>query len=124
MGAVGNNLENCADIKVDIEALARLIEPEDEAVCLRYILKYSTCGGSNIFKLFDTSEKKDHLVANRRRWLEHPRGRAATQERWPNEWHDIEYQGAVAKAPCPEMKVLLERHCRSKARRQPEKAAG
>ena len=25
------------------------------------------------------------------------------QERWPNEWHDIEYQGAVGKAPsCPE----------------------
>ena len=82
-----------------------------------FVLKYSTSGGSNIFKLFDTSEKKDHLVANRRRWLEHPRGRAATQERWPNELHDFEYQGAVAKAPCPEMKVLLERHCRSKARR-------
>ena len=25
------------------------------------------------------------------------------QERWPNEWHDMEYQGAVTKAPpCPE----------------------
>ena len=103
MGAVENYLENCADIKVDIDVLARLIEPEDEGVCLRYILKYWTRGGSNIFKLFDTSEKNDHLVANRRRWLEHPRGWAATQERWPNEWHDIEYQGAVAKAPpCPE----------------------
>ena len=35
--------------------------------------------------------------------MEHPRCRAATQERWPNEWHDIEYHGAVAKAPpCPE----------------------
>ena len=88
---------------MDIEALARLIEPEDEGVCPRYILKYSTRGGSNIFKLLETSEKKDHLVADGRRWLEHPRGRAATQERWPNEWHDIEYQGAVAKAPpCPE----------------------
>ena len=59
-----NYLENCADSKADIEALARLIGPEDEGVCLRYILKYSTRGGSNIFKFFDTSEKKDHLVAS------------------------------------------------------------
>ena len=73
MGAVENYLENCADIKVDIDVLARLIEPEDEGVCLRYILKYWTRGGSNIFKLFDTSEKNDHLVANRRRWLGAPK---------------------------------------------------
>ena len=52
MGAVENYLENSADIKVDIDVLARLIEPEDEGVCLRYILKYWTRGGSNIFKLF------------------------------------------------------------------------
>ena len=85
MGADENYLDNCADIKVDIEALARLIEPEDEGVCLRYILKCSTTGGSNVFQLLDTSEKKDHLVANRRHWLEHPSERVAMQERWPNE---------------------------------------
>ena len=50
-----------------------LIEPEDEEFCLGYILKYSTRGGSNIFQLFDTAEKKDHFVASRRRWLERPR---------------------------------------------------
>ena len=70
MCAAENYLENCADIKVDVEAVARLIEPEDEEVCPRYILKYSTRRGSNIFKLFVTGEKKDHLVASRRRWLE------------------------------------------------------
>ena len=37
MGAVENYLENCADIEVDIEALARLIEPEDEGVCLEVL---------------------------------------------------------------------------------------
>ena len=58
LGAVEDYLEQCADIKVDIEALERLIEPEDEEVCPRYILKYSTRGGSNIFELFDTSEKQ------------------------------------------------------------------
>ena len=65
----------------------------------RYILKYSTRGGSNIFKLFDTSEKKDNLVASRRRWLERQGEEVAVQERWPNEWQNIEYQGVVAKAP-------------------------
>ena len=59
--------------KLDTEALERLIEPEDEEVCLRYILKYSTRRGSNVFQLFDTKEKKDHFVASRRRWLEHQR---------------------------------------------------
>ena len=32
IGAVEYYLDNCADIKVDIEALARLIEPEDDGV--------------------------------------------------------------------------------------------
>ena len=48
------------------------------------------------------ARKKDHLVANRRRWLEHHGERVAMQERWQNEWQDLEYQGAVARAPpCP-----------------------
>ena len=38
----------------------RLMEPEDEEVSLRYILKYSTRGGSSIFLLFDSAEKKGH----------------------------------------------------------------
>ena len=58
MGTVEDYLERCADIKADIEVLERVIEPEDEEVCLRYILKYSTRGGSNIFKLLDTEEKR------------------------------------------------------------------
>ena len=41
-------LERCAHTEVDFEVLERLTEPEDEEVCLRYILKYSTRGGSNI----------------------------------------------------------------------------
>ena len=53
-GAVEDYLEGSAEIQVDIEALERLIEPEDEKVCLRYILKYSTTRGSNMFKLFNT----------------------------------------------------------------------
>ena len=66
MEAKVDYLENCANTKVDIEAL----EPENQEISLRYILKYSTRGGSNIFQLFDTSERQDHFLANRERWLE------------------------------------------------------
>ena len=55
---VAAKLDFFIDTKVDIEALERMTEPEDEEVCLRYILKYSTGGGSNISQLFDTKEKK------------------------------------------------------------------
>ena len=113
MRAVGNFLERSADIHVDVGVLERLIEPEEEKFCLRYILKYSTRRGSSIFQFFNTSEKMDHLV-------EHQRERVAVQERWPHEWHDIEYQRAVAKAPpCPES--TLRTPLPQQARRQPEK---
>ena len=77
ISAVEDYLERCADMKLDIEALERFIEPEDEEVCLRYILKYSTRGGSNVFQLFDTEEKKDHFVASKTRWLERQEEKAA-----------------------------------------------
>ena len=64
---------------MDIEALERLIEPEDEFLSQK-ILKYSTRGGSNIFQLFDTVEKKDRSVASERRWLERQDEKVAVQE--------------------------------------------
>ena len=67
MGAVEDYLARSAETKKDIEALERLIEE----VCPRYILKYSTRGGSNIFQFFDT--KKDHFVASKRRLVRAPR---------------------------------------------------
>ena len=48
-------------MKMDIEVLERLMEPENEEVSPRYILKYSTKQNSNIFQLFDTAEKKDYF---------------------------------------------------------------
>ena len=45
------------------------MESEKREISSRYILKFSTKGGSNIFRLFDKSEKVDHFVASRRRWL-------------------------------------------------------
>ena len=58
LGAVENYLENCAPTPKWI------LKPWRVQAMPEYILKYSTRGGSNIFQLFDTSEKKEHLVAN------------------------------------------------------------
>ena len=38
-------------------------------------------------------------MANRKRWLESQGKNVAQEESWQNEWHDNEYQGAMAKAP-------------------------
>ena len=80
MEAVEDYLENCANVKVDIEVLECLMEPENHDIFLRYILQYSTRGGSNIFQLFDTSKRQDHFVANRKRWLEGHGKNGARQE--------------------------------------------
>ena len=54
-------LESCAQVKVDIDLVQRLLRPENLEVSLRYVLKHSTRRGSNIFQLFGTSEKPNHL---------------------------------------------------------------
>ena len=80
----------------------RLPRPENLEVSLRYVLKHATSRGSNIFQLFDTSEKSNHFVASRRRWLESQGRDGARQENGRNEWHGLGNQGAKAKAlPCP-----------------------
>ena len=85
MGAVENYLDTCVHTKVDIEALERLMEPENGKVSPRYVLKYSTRGGSDIFQHFGTSRKKDHFVSSRRRWLESQGKKATKQGSWQNE---------------------------------------
>ena len=82
--------------------LKRLLRPENLEVSLRDVLKHATCGCSNMFQLFDTSEKPNHFVTSRRRWLESQGRDGARLENGLNEWYDLEYQGAKAKAPpCP-----------------------
>ena len=49
-------------------------------------------------QLFDTREKGPSR-GNQKALVGAPKRKAAMQERWPNEWHDIEHHGAVAKAP-------------------------
>ena len=66
------------------------MEPENEEISLRYILKYSTREGTDIFKLFDTAESQSQGMS------------VAQQESWQNEWHDNEYQRVMVEGPpCP-----------------------
>ena len=76
------------------------MEPENREVSPRYVLKYSTRGFSRVFQLFDTSEKPNHFVASRRRWLESQGRNGARQESGQNEWH-IKEQWQKAP-PCPD----------------------
>ena len=70
MEAVEDYPGTCAHVEVDFDTMESLLKPEKFEVSLRYVLKYATGRGSNIFQLFDTSEKPNHFVASRIRWLE------------------------------------------------------
>ena len=64
-GAVEDYLEKMRQYKSGHRGLGleSLMGLENEEVSLRYIPKSSTRGGSHIFKLFDTVEKKYYFVA-------------------------------------------------------------
>ena len=88
--AMEDDLEKFIDVKVESAALELFMEAEEAEVCLRYILKHAKRRGSS---RSSTQEKNDHLVASRRRWLEHQGERVALQE---------SYEGTVATGPpCP-----------------------
>ena len=77
--------------------------------------------GSYIFQLFDTAEKPNHHVASRRRRLESQRRDDARHESGRNEWYDLGYQGAKAKAPpCPNstLQTPLPQQSSSSARKE------
>ena len=65
--AVEDYLEKCAQVIVKIDLVESLLRPENLEVSLRNVLKHANYGGSNIFQLFDTTEKPNRLVASRRR---------------------------------------------------------
>ena len=81
-------LENYAQVLLEIELVESLLRPENLEVSLRYVLKHATYRCSNVFQLIDTSEKPNHFVASRRRWLVSQGSDDARQE-----------NGAKAKAP-------------------------
>ena len=103
-------------IIVDIEVVERLPRPENLEFSLRYVLKHANYGGGNIFQFFNTTEKPNHLVASRRRWLEETmRGRKVG-----------ETSGTTLGIKEPRQKLhrvstaLYRLLCLSEARRRPE----
>ena len=101
-----NYLNKGDDMKVDIEELELLMDPEDSEVCLRYILTHARRRGSRIFEIFSTKEKMDHLVTTRNRWLEYQGMRVAQQKRSQSDLKDVNYERTMAKAfPSPERRM-------------------
>ena len=97
IAAMENHLDESDDMKVEIEALELLMDPEDSEVCLRCILTRARRS---------TKDKIYHLVASRNRWLEYQGKRVAQQERWLSDSQDVNYEGTMAKAPpCPERRM-------------------
>ena len=78
MHAVEDYLESCAQVIVDIEVVERLLRPENLEVSLRYVLKHATRRGSNIFQLFDTSEKAEPLRGKQKTMVGKSRKRRCT----------------------------------------------
>ena len=90
-------------MKLEIEELELLMDPEDSEVNLRYLLTHARKRSSRIFEIISTKEKIDHLVASRNRWLEYQGKRVTQQERSQSDLKDMNYEGTMAKAPpCPE----------------------
>ena len=116
MEAVEDYPETSAHVKVDIDVLESLLKPKKLEVSLRYVLKHATGRGSNIFQLFDTSEKPNHFVASRIRWLE-SEGKMVDGKRVGKTSGIKEQWQRPRRAP----KGPKKRRCRSNARRQPEK---
>ena len=120
MDAVEDYLESCAQVIVDIEVVERLQRPENLEVSLRYVLKHATRRGSNIFQLFETSERPNHFVAIRRRWLE-------SQEETVHGKRTGKTSGMTLSIKEPGQKLRrapiapYRRPCLSKARRHLEK---
>ena len=56
IAAMNDYLDNSDDMKVEIEALELLMDPEDSELCRRYILTHARRRGSRIFEIFSTTE--------------------------------------------------------------------
>ena len=84
--------------------------PESLEVSLRYVSKHTNFVCSNIFQLFDTTEKPNHQARD-----------DAKQGSGRNEWYDLGCQCARAKAPpcpCSTLQTPLPQKSSSSAREE------
>ena len=73
IGALEQCLDESEDMKVEIEALELLMDPEDSEVCLRYILTHARRRGSRIFEFFSTKEENQPLGGSQKPLVGVPR---------------------------------------------------
>ena len=93
MAAMDDYLERCAKIRVDIEALERLMESEEAEVCLRYIFEVRDEKIHPYFRALRHTREKGPFRGKQKRLVGE-----LCKKSWQNEWQNIEYQGAVAKS--------------------------
>ena len=82
MEAVEDYLENCANVIVDSEVLERLMEPEKLEISPRYILKYSTRGGSTTFPALRHIRETGPLRGKQKTMLGEPGEKRCTAREW------------------------------------------
>ena len=80
MAGMENYVDKSDDMKLEIEELELLMDPEDSAVDLRYILTHARTRESKIFEIFSTKEKRP-LCGKQKPFVGVPRteGRAARE---------------------------------------------
>ena len=119
MDAVEDYLESCAQIKVDIEVVERLLRPENLEVSLRYVSKHATEEAATF------SRSSTHQKSRTTSWQAEDDGWKVREEtvhgRRMGMSGDLEYQGARAKAPpCPDstLQTPLPQQSSSSAREE------
>ena len=96
MARMEKYLNKSDDVKLDMEELEPLFGPEDSEVNLRYILAHAIRRSSNIFEIFSTEEKSDHLVASKKAVV----GEPGTEGRAAREVAEEREKGITTKAIC------------------------
>ena len=121
MEAVEDYLKKWAHVKVDIEVLESLLKPENLEVSERYVpstqreeAAICSCSLTHHRSRNSSWQAEDDGWRVMEKWF-------TARECGQNEWHDIEYQGAMAKdPPCPgrTLKKPLPQQSSSSAREE------
>ena len=103
MDAVEDYLENCAQVKVDIEVVESLIKPEKTKGFSKVHSEALNEKRQQYFPALRHFGEAKRLCGKQKTMAGKPRKNCAQQGGGLNEWHDIEYQGEMTEAPpCPE----------------------
>ena len=74
-------LDKSDELRVEVRESEHRMGPEDSEVNLLYILtQASRRSSSNIFEIYSTSGRSDHLLASRKRWVNYQEKKVEQQE--------------------------------------------